>query len=480
MQSTQAAPAGGDLKRQYPVRQRATERIHAILAGPIVPTMLKLAFPTIVVLVVQTFVGVAETHFVSFLGTEAVAGVALVFPLFMLMQTMSNGGVGGGVASAVARALGAGRKADAEALLLHAVVIAIAFGIIFTGGELLGGPALYRAMGGSGNALAAALAYGHIVFGGAVLVWVVSLLAAALRGSGNVVVPAAVTFGSVFILLPLSPALIFGLGPFPRLGVAGAGVAVVIYYLASAIALIGYLRSRRAALRLTLDVRRIEWRLLADVLRVGGLSALGTIQSNLTVVLVTGAVGLFGTNAIAGYGIASRLDYLIIPLVFGLGSSVLTMVGTNMGAKQIERAERIAWVGALLAAGVSETIGLLAAVFPRGWLGFFTAEPEVLATGSLYLGIVAPFYGFFGLGLLLYFAGQGAGRVAWPVLAGLTRLIIAALGGWLVVAGSGGGLSALFWLIAAATVTYGGLTAAALLIKGWSPARVSSPRVRIW
>src|ERR1051326_2321679 len=103
-----------------------------VLAGPIMPTMLRLALPTIAVLVVQTLVGVAETYFVSFLGTDALAGVALVFPVLMLMQMMSNGGIGGGVASAVARALGANRRADAEALVLNALVLAILFGAVFT------------------------------------------------------------------------------------------------------------------------------------------------------------------------------------------------------------------------------------------------------------------------------------------------------------------------------------------------------------
>src|ERR1700688_2007145 len=113
----------------------ATARQHALLNGPIVATLLRLALPTVVVMVVQTLVGVAETYFVSFLGTDALAGVALVFPMFMLMQTMSNGGVGGGVASAVARSIGAGQKADADALLLHAIVIAVVLGSVFTAGE---------------------------------------------------------------------------------------------------------------------------------------------------------------------------------------------------------------------------------------------------------------------------------------------------------------------------------------------------------
>jgi putative MATE family efflux protein len=446
----------------------ALTRHHALLSGPILPTMLKLALPTLIVLVVQTFVGVAETYFVSFLGTDALAGVALVFPVLMLMQMMSNGGIGGGVASAVARALGAARKDDADALALNALFLAVVFGVAFTAGEFLGGRALYRALGGQGGALIASLAYADTVFSGAILVWIVSLLAAALRGAGNTIAPAAVTLGGMIVLLPLSPALIFGWGPFPRLGVMGAGVAVVAYYLVSALVLIGYMRSGKGALRLPFDLRRIERRLLGDVLRVGALSAVGTIQANLTVVFVTGAVGLFGTDAIAGYGIASRLDYILIPLLFAVGTAALTMVGTNIGAGQVARAERIAWVGGFLAGGFVEVIGVLAAIFPHAWLGLFSSDPAVLATGTLYLHIVAPSYGIFGLGMLLYFSGQGAGRVVWPVLAGATRLIVAALVGWLIVTTFGAGLRELFITVAVASIAFGVITAASLRLRGWS------------
>src|ERR1700722_15571251 len=324
-------------------KARMLARRQALLSGPILPTMLKLALPTVVVLVVQTLVGVAETYFVSFLGTDALAGVALVFPVLMLMQMMSNGGIGGGVASAVSRALGAGRKDEAEALVLNALVLAVVFGLVFSAAEFLGGSALYRALGGQGATLSASLAYANVIFAGAALVWIVSLMAAALRGAGNTVVPAAVIFIGMFVLLPMSPALIFGWGPFPKLGVAGAGLAVVIYYLIGATVFITYLRSARSTLHLSFDIRRIEWRLLADILRVGGLSAVGTLQANLTVILVTGVVGLFGPDAIAGYGIAARLDYILIPLLFALGTAALTMVGTNVGAGQVVRAERIAW-----------------------------------------------------------------------------------------------------------------------------------------
>lgn len=441
----------------------------AMLDGRVLPTLLKLALPTVVVLVVQTLVGVAETYFVSFLGTEAIAGVSLVFPIFMLMQMMSNGGIGGGVASSIARAIGAGKMAEAEALALNALVLAVVFGLVFAAAEWLFGAAVYRLLGGQAGALGAALEYGHVIFSGTVFVWIVSLLAAALRGAGNTMAPAAIILLGVFVLLPLSPALIFGWGPFPKLGVTGAGVAVVVYYLIGAVVLIAYLRSAKTSLRLPFDFSLVNRRRLGDILRVGGLSAIGTIQSNLTVVLVTGAVGLFGTDAIAGYGIASRLDYIQIPLLFALGSAALTMVGVNIGAGQIKRAERIAWVAALFAAGATELLGLVVTIFPEVWLTLFSSNPEVLGAGAIYFRTVAPFYGLSGLGMLLYFAGQGAGRVMWPVLGGTVRLLIAAGLGWVVVANLGGGLRELFIAVAAGSVVSAAIVAGALWFRGWGP-----------
>src|SRR4051812_42644514 len=184
--------------------ERKAQAREAMLHGPIVSTMLKLALPTIGVMVAQTAVGIDETYYVGFFGTDALAGVALVFPVFMLMTTMSNGGLGSGVASSIARAIGAGRQEDADALVFHAVVLAVIFGALFSGGVVLGGPALYHALGGRDASLEAALQYSNILFSGAIAVWIVNLLAAALRGSGNVKVPATITLVGALIMIPLS------------------------------------------------------------------------------------------------------------------------------------------------------------------------------------------------------------------------------------------------------------------------------------
>ena len=206
----------------------------------------------------------------------------------------------------------------------------------------------------------------------------------------------------------------------------------------------------------------LERRLFGEIMRVGGLSAIGTAQANLTLILVTGAVGRFGTGALAGYGLAARLDALLVPLLFGLGTAVLTLVGANIGAGQFARANRAAWTGALVAAVFSEGVGVAAAAFPHGWLGMFSHEPGVLAAGSLYLRTVAPCYGFFGLGLLLYFASQGAGKVGWPFAVGSVRLLVAAGGGWLAVKYFGAGLGSLFAAVALSSVLFGVLNAAAV------------------
>src|SRR5258706_445010 len=195
----------------------------ALLHGPIARQLLGLAWPVLVVLALQTFVAVAETWFVSFLGTDALAGVALVFPLFMLMTMMSNGAIGGGVSAAVARALGAGRARDAHALAWHAAVLGAAFGAVFMAGVWAGGPALFRKMGAQGETLAAAVLYANIVFLAAIPGWIANLLAAALRGAGNVRVPAIVTAAGSVATLALSPLFIFGWGWVPAMGVAGAG-----------------------------------------------------------------------------------------------------------------------------------------------------------------------------------------------------------------------------------------------------------------
>jgi len=441
-------------------------RTRALIEGPIAATLVRLAAPNMLVMLAQTSVGLIETYFVGKLGTDALAGVALVFPVVMLMQMMSAGAMGGGISSAIARALGAGRRADADALALHALVIAIVFGLAFTIALLAGGRALYTLMGGSGGSLAAAMTYSTVVFVGAILVWLFNSLANVIRGTGNMMVPATVTCAGVIVLIPLSPCLIFGLGPFPRLGVAGGAVAVVIYYALGSAVLAAYLRSSRSIVQLKFAGVRLRWPLFADILRVGLVAALITVQTNLTIAIATGLVGAFGPAAIAGYGTGSRLEYLLIPLVFGLGGPLVAMVGTNIGAGRRDRALRVAWIGAAIAAAICEIIGLAAAAAPYAWLSLFDKDAAMIDAGSRYLHAVGPVYGLFGLGMALYFASQGAGRLLWPLLANFARLVIAAVGGWLALRWADS-LTDIFVALALALAAFGLINAAAVASGVW-------------
>jgi MATE family, multidrug efflux pump len=442
-------------------------RTQRLLEAPVASTLLRLAAPNVLVMVLQAVVATMDAVFVGWLGSEALAGVSLVYPLLMLMQTMSAGGMGGGVSSAVARALGAGRRGEAQALAAHAVLIALVMGVLFTAGLLAGGPALYGAMGGRGASLQLALTYSHVVFGGAVIYWLFNTLASVVRGTGTMALPAAVTTGSALLYLGLAPALVMGWGPFPRLGVAGTASANLFSFGLATLVLAAYLCSPWSPVRLTFRGFALSAGRFWEILRVGAPGSLNTVLTNLTVVLMTGLVGPFGTAALAGYGMGARLEYLQIPLVFGMGSALVAMVGTNVGAGQIARAERVAWTGAGVAAAVTAAIGLLAAVFPRAWLGLFTADPQVQAVGATYLLIVGPTYGFFGLGLALYFASQGAGRLGWPLLAGFVRLGVAAAGGWLGGYWLGWGPPAIFAAMALALVIFGSTIAAAVKLGAW-------------
>jgi putative MATE family efflux protein len=461
------APPTKPMPQQPPSPQGQGPRAF-ILHGPIVPGLMKLGLPTLVVITIQTMVGIVEAYFVSFLGTDALAGVAVVFPVLMLMQMMANGGFGGGVASAISRAVGAGRTEDAQALAFHALVLATVLGGAFMVAALAGGDVLYRALGANGGALDAALAYSHATFIGSIPIWLTALLAAVMRGAGDVRAPAIITLVGAVVLVVLSPALIFGFGPLPRLGVAGGGIAIALFSAVSALAMIVYLRSGRAGLRLS--VTPLRWRLFKDILGVGSLSALGTVQTNLTVALVTGAVGLYGTEAIAGYGIASRLDYLLIPLLFGFGTGTLTMVGTAMGAGDLARARRVAIVSAAIGAAATGLIGMVVAIAPNLWLKLFTSDPAVLATGAQYLRTVAPFYAFFGAGMMLYFASQGAKRVTLPFFGGTARLILAGGIGWYASARFGLGLPGLFAIVAAAQVMFALVSAITFRPRAWRKA----------
>lgn len=447
-----------------PAAKPANARLEAMLKGPIFLTLLSLAWPNLVMMLAQSSTGFIEAWFLSKLGIDALAGAALVLPILMLMQSMSQGAMGGGISSAVARALGAGNTEQANSLALHAVVLNTVLGIICSFLLIVLSRQLFELMGARDGALEAALAYAQIAFPGLILMWIMNALASVIRGSGNMFTPGIVISGGAVLLIPLSPLLIFGWGPFPALGIAGAGWALVAYYGLGTMILLWYVMSGRNLARLQAGV--LTWPPMRNILAVGGFATLNPLLTNGLIASTTALVGAYlGTAALAGYGTAARLEYLIFPVAFGIGAPLVAMVASNLGANQPERALKIALTGGAMAFVVAEVIGLAAAIWPYSWMRLFGDDPDMIEAGVSYLRVVGPFFGFFGLGFTLYFAAQGARTLFWPLTSGVLRLIVAVLGGWAILHFT----ASLSWFFAA--------SALAMAIYGIVILATTTPRV---
>ncbi|MBV8232057.1 MAG: hypothetical protein JO329_18910, partial [Planctomycetaceae bacterium] len=307
IQLEDVAQAGGSTHRAV----TATPQARRLLEGPVLPTLLRLAAPTVALMLLQGVIAAGEAAFVGRLGAHALAGVSLSLPLVMLMTTLSAGAYGGGVASGVARALGAGRDEDAARLAGTALGMSALLGLAATAAMMLCGRAVYAALGATGPALDAAVVYSEVLFLGAVPFWLFNAAASVLRGGGNAADPAAAGAAGGVVTLAVSPLVIFGAGPVPRLGIAGAAGAVVAYNVAMAAVLLRAIWAPGSPARPGWAALVPRWRYTAEILRVSVPSAATTLLTNLTFIILTALVAPFGAEAIAGYGAGGRLEYLL-------------------------------------------------------------------------------------------------------------------------------------------------------------------------
>ena len=444
------------------------DRTQQMLHAPLLPTLLRLATPNVIGLFAMTIVIGYDGYILGRIGADALAGVALVFPLSMLMVQMSGGGLGGASTAAVARALGGGRRDEASLLAQHALLIAFALAALFMVALAGFGRPIYAAMGGRGGALDDALAYSRVLFGGAIVICSTNVLAAIVRGSGNMLLPSLLLLGAALLHLVLCPLLVFGLGPLRGLGVAGAATSTLVTNALAALVMTGYLLRADGAVNLRLVPWRVRLAPLRSILRVGLPASLSPVLSNSSIALATTFIGSYGTAALAGYGVAARLEYVLVPIAFGFGTALTAMVATNMGAGQVERALRVTWVGSGVVAAITGAIGLTVAIAPAWWMDWFTADAEVRAFGGAYLNVVGGFYCAFGLGLALFFASQGAGRMMWPLIGSVSRLVIVAAGGWLCVQVLQLPADSFFMVIAASLAVYAATIALAIRLGGWA------------
>jgi len=441
-----------------------------MLAGPIVPTILTLAAPNVLNVALQSLVSVSDSWFVAQLGTLDLAALALIFPAQMALGQMSAGAMGGGISSSVARALGSGNRAAAEGVAAHAMVIALGmatlFAIVFVGF----GRQICGALGGSGAALDRAEAFATILFLGCFAHWIANSMASVLRGTGDMKTPGYALVATAALQIPLTGALTLGWFGLPALGISGPAASSVICFTIAALWMSSRLWGRNAALRLSWPTDGFRWAPFRDILKVGLIACLVVLLTNGTVLAVTGLIGREGDAAIAGYGIGSRLEFMLIPITFGIGAALTALVGTNIGARQYQRAQRVAWIGALMAGGLAGLIGIVVAIWPDLWLGLFASDARVLASGRHYLSIVGPVYGLFGLAMALYFASQGTGEMVWPVVANVARIAIAVGGSLLALDQFGWGVSGLYASVATGIVAFALLLAFSTTRRAWTGA----------
>lgn len=450
-----------------------------MLTAPVMPMLARLSAPNVAIVLGQTASVIADAWFVGQLGglagTTALASLAVVYPMQALMQMMSAGAMGGGVSSAVARAMGAGQTQRAGDLALHALIIGLAMAAAYA---LIAGVfarELFSLLGASGAVLEGAVSYAHIMFGAGVALWLTNTFASLLRGTGNMLVPGFALVATHVSHIILCGALTLGWGPLPKLGVAGPAFAFIVSFAIAGVFLAVYVLSGKAGLPIRLGATRLRSAYFRDILKVGAVACANAVLTVATVFIITRLVAEHGTAALAGYGLGSRLELLMVPLTFGVGAALTASVGANFGAQQFARARRIAIIGAGTIFVLTGSIGLIASIAPGLWLTHFSADPQVFAMGAAYLTQVGPLYGFFGMGMALYFASQGTGNMLWPLGAGFLRLLVAAGGATIASVWLGLSVDIIFVCVACGLVVFGVTVAASLKARHWNPRTTPNP-----
>ena len=430
-------------------------RTQEFLTRPIIPLLIRMSAPNTIAFFIQSLVVLTEVWFISRLGTNSLAAVALAFPLLMITQTMSGGALGGAITSAIARSMGADDIEKAERLIWHSIIISLGGAITFLILFLLFGKQLLFLLGGRGEILQESYAYCSILFFGGILLWLSGSLSAVLRGMGNMRFPATLMVITSSIQVILSGGFILGWFGFPKLGVPGAAVAVLISSALMVTVILFKLRSKSIPASLRKERFQLRKILFDNIFEVAIPASLSPLLVVSTILVLTGLVGRFGTEALAGYGIGSRVEFLMIPLIFGIGTAMTSIVGANIGALNIDRAEKVGILGGSTAGFVSILIGLTLAVFPEAWIQFFTDDIKAFEVTKKYIQIVGPFYIFQGIGLSLYFASQGANAMKWPTIATIARFIIACAGGGISVYWLDLGIESIFISSSAAMAIFG-------------------------
>jgi putative MATE family efflux protein len=429
--------------------------------GPLLGALVRLAAPVVVMQLCHTLYHWVDVMWVGRLGAAATAAVTTSFFAVWTAWALADL-TGVSVAATVSRHMGAGRPEEAAYGAAQAALLAVLIGaLVSVFGGLAAGP-LFRALGVPAEVVQPATAYLRIVLGGAVISFLYVLGESILRAAGDTRTPLLVVATSLLLNAALDPLFIFGLGPLPALGVAGAALATVLAQ-GFAVAWFAVLAWRRhpafpfdfAALG------RFSPRYAAALVRIGLPFCLIGILYSVVYLWLARTAAPFGTAALAVVGVANRVESLSYLVAVGFALACEAMVGQNLGAGRPDRAERATWLSAGLLAGFGLAVSALMAFAPELLLGFFTADPEVVARGVPYLRILAPCQAFACLEIVLNGAFSGAGDTLPPSIISVTVSMLRIPLAGALAHGLGLGLDGIAWTITLTCVVR------ALIVLSW-------------
>lgn len=389
--------------------------------GGIVPGIVRLTMPMLISGLLQNAQSMIDLFWVGNLGTAAVAAVAVSGTLLMLLFPALMG-LSIGTLALVARAMGGGRVDDAQAAATQSIVLAFVGGIVIGCAGWFATFPLLRLLNTPADALPMAADYMNISFLGSFTIFVLFTANAALQGAGDTKTPMYALLVANALNMVLDPLFIFGRGPFPRLGVAGAALSTVLAQAAAALLAIYLLSHGRARLHLTLRHYSFDAPLCRRILRIGIPGSGQMLSRSLMNVVFMHIVAAFGTVAVAAYGIALRFHMLVLMPAFALGGAAATLTGQNLGAGQPDRAQRAAWMATLFGMVYMGTIAILFFIFAPHLIGFFTDDRAVIGIGASFLRIVSPFTVAAALAIVLGRALNGAGDSLAPMIITIVSL----------------------------------------------------------
>src|SRR5438094_3723879 len=422
--------------------------------------VVRLAAPTTVVMAVAAVSNVVYTCLASRLGMEAIGAVSLVFPVSLLAITAMAGGIGAGASSAVARALGAGRRGEAAALAGQALVLSVVVGRGFGLGVQVAAPALFRAMGARGAVHASATLFARVLFGGAAITFLGGMFDSVLRGEGNVRVPAIWSTTSLVLQMSCTPLFMFTF----HWGLVGAALAMLTCQMIATVPRAFWVLGGRALVRPAFRLPRFTLAPVREILRVGVPAALSMSITNVGLMALTAVVTRLGDADLAAFGLGTRLDFLLMSFAYGFGAAVLTLVGLATGARRQDRTRAFVIRAGAIAALLLAIPGLGLCWRPRIWLGLFTDDAGIQAVGARYFRIIGPSYPFLGISMVIGFAFQGLGRATIPLAWTFLRVVGVLVAAVVCTQGLGLGERAVFTSIGVGNVASAAAMVALFLV----------------